>query len=135
MSEENAPQKIDISLDTSPEIYRNIVSPFIVITEDKVNLILKEYSIDLEKKNRWHTPLALFLTIILALLTANFDINYIRFGLNGNTWLACFLIGAIISFCWLVRDVWKAYRTKTDISDIVEKFKAQTNLIKGSNQG
>ena len=132
MSEENDRQKIELSLDTPPEIYTNTGSPYVVITEDKVNLILKEYSANLEKKNRWHTPLAILLTIIVTLLTANFDNT--KLGFESGTWSAFFIMGALISTYWLVRDVYKACQTNTNVTDIVEKFKDQTNLIKRSNQ-
>ena len=132
MSKENARKDFEISFTTSRNVYMNTESDYIVITEDKVKLILKDYSDDLEKKKEWHTPCGVFVTIFAILVTTNFDSDYRKFGFSADNWTSVFLVGAVLSLCWLVRNACMAIRAKSP-KNIVEEFKAQAKLIKGAN--
>lgn len=82
----------------------NTKSDLIEITEDKLeNILLKNYKY-LELKTSWINPLSLFLTLLLAKLTADFK-DFL--GISMNTWEAIFIIGIILSFIWLI---WSLFR-------------------------
>lgn len=77
----------------------NTKSDLIEITEDKLeNILLKNHKY-LELKTSWINPLSLFLTLLLAKLTADFK-DFLE--ISKNTWEAIFIIGIILSFIWLV---------------------------------
>jgi uncharacterized membrane protein YeiB len=47
----------------------------------------------------WVTPLSLFLTVLLAKLTASFSS---QLGIDASVWEAFFLLLGVISFIWLI---------------------------------
>ncbi|MBK6953342.1 MAG: hypothetical protein IPH24_15245 [Crocinitomicaceae bacterium] len=77
----------------------NTKSDLIEITEDKLENILIKNQKYLDLKTSWLNPLSLFLTMLLAKLTADFK-DF--FEIPKNTWEAIFIIGIILSFIWLV---------------------------------
>ena len=69
----------------------------------------------LEKGNSWNVPLALALTLLLALITSNFRS---ALGVSGDVWNALFIMGFIISVIWLAFTIYKR-QSKSSIADFV----------------
>lgn len=88
-----------IDLNSECVNYTNISQGIITITEDKLKVILLEHK---EKNNTfysWTTPLGMFVSFLLATITANFENTW---GIPANTWQAIFIICTIITAIWLV---------------------------------
>ena len=77
---------------------KNISQEIIVINIDKVKLILNEHQKKVQKKIDLINPLALFLTLLVANITAEFTDTW---GLGKDVWKAIFVLLNMVSFCWL----------------------------------
>lgn len=104
------------------QVRTNTKSDLIEITEDKLENILLKYLNRLGKSKGWLTPLSLFVTIIIVLLTAEFK-SY--FGLEKEVWKAIFVISLIGTFIWLLKSTLQAIRcTKnSSISFLIGEIK------------
>lgn len=65
------------------EVHTNTKSDLIEITEDKLEIILLKHLNKLNKVKGWLTPLSLFVTILIVLLTATFKLFA---GLSKEVW-------------------------------------------------
>ena len=67
-------------------VYSNLDQDVILITEDRLRLVLQAHTDALEKKSLWLTPFSIALSIILTLVTADF--KSVLF--EASTWKAFF---------------------------------------------
>lgn len=104
-------------------VHRNVSQELIEITEDKLNIILREYKGNLEKKKGWHTPLALSLAIILVLTTTDFKAS---FGFSAEKWSAIFTISLIAFLIWFLIELFNA-KLNTDVDNLIRKIKNQSD--------
>ena len=81
------------------QLRSNVKSDLIEITEDKLENILLKHLHKMAIRKEWITPFSLFLTVLLANLTATFAK---KFGIDADVWHAFFLLFAFASFIWLV---------------------------------
>lgn len=77
----------------------NVKSDLIEITEDKLENILLKHLQRLGTRRSWITPLSLFITTLLAILSATFGD---MLGIEAPVWKAIFLLASIASFLWLI---------------------------------
>ncbi len=77
----------------------NVKSDLIEITEDKLENILLKHIRKIGTRKAWLAPLGLFISIILANISATFTE---KFGIPSSIWEAIFFIGAIASGIWLI---------------------------------
>jgi len=73
----------------------------------------------IENKKEWHTPLGIFVTIILACVTTTFKNTL---GLSADIWNALFIFFAVAPLGWLIKSATIAYKSPK-IEDIIEKLK------------
>lgn len=106
---ETTPSSEDVHLGSGPETSKfinklrsNVKSDLIEITEDKLENILLKHLRKMAIRKEWITPFSLFLTVLLANLTATFAK---KFGIDADVWHAFFLLFAFASFIWLVVSV------------------------------
>lgn len=106
------------------EYCENLDQTIISITEDKLKNILLENDIVLKTKMSWTTPLGLFLTCFITLVTSSFRDTL---GFSAAVWTAFFLLGAISTFFWMLTCCYKAYKNRNqgDIKSLIEKIKAK----------
>ena len=93
------------------QIRSNVKSDLIEITADKLENILLKHMSKVGVRKSWLTPLALFLTVLLANLTATFSK---KFGIDGPVWQAIFILGTIVSLVWLlfiIFRIWACWKT------------------------
>ena len=112
--------KLNIDLTDNRNVYKNTAQDYVVTTRDKLELVLLKTEKCLAKRNSWMTPLGLFITCSITLLTANFK----DFVLPPNVWNAVFIIASIICFFWLVQSlvVLVKYWNKGNVEDILNKI-------------
>ena len=98
----------------------NVEPEYILITEDKLYIHLNKTVRNLERRRSWTTPLGIFISLLLAVLTANFK-NAI---FAGSIWKAIFIIGVVVSGGWLGMVLIKRGRAET-IDQIIERIKRE----------
>ena len=101
-------------------VHVNFEQDFIVTTEDKIRLCMMEHANQLADQTSWISPVSLFVTIILVLLTASFND---ALGLTKDTWQAIFVISAVLTAIWAVRWVIRAVNSSTSVDKIVTQLK------------
>ncbi|MCY1634390.1 hypothetical protein NQ163_08390 [Marinifilum sp. D737] len=101
----------------------NVKSDLIEITHDKLENILLKYLGNLNKMRSWITPLSIFVTVLVTLLTATFN-DYL--GLSKEVWNALFILLLIGSIIWLIISLiiiakcWK----KSTLEYLIDKVKS-----------
>jgi len=116
--------KLNIDLNDNRNVYQNTSLDYIVITRDKLELILMKTEKCLSSKNAWITPLGLMVSSILAIISSDFK----DFILPANVWYAFFVITTIICFIWLCFTLYLLIRNwnKGNIEDIINKIIAES---------
>ena len=76
-----------------------------------------KYLGNIEKRNQWQTPLAIFLMIVVTFATTSFK----TFIFGAAVWQSSFLIVGVVSFFWLVYTLIKRPKAK-QISDIIKEL-------------
>ena len=102
--------------------HSNLDQVVIAITEDRLKLCLHKAIGNLGTKREWWTPVALLVTLVLTLTTAEFKD---RFALPAATWQAFFLLLTVASLIWTIAAIWKAVRVKVSVESIVSEIKQQ----------
>ncbi len=108
---------------TVSNVSLNVDQGIIITTEDKMRIFLSERLKRMEKKMGWLTPLGIFVTIIVALVTSTFK----DIGLDSATWHAIFIITGIISFGWLVFSIKEAWQSE-GLEDIIDELKKGSQI-------
>jgi len=105
------------------KVCSNTETDMIEITDDKLRNILSTFIQDLKKVQLWLVALTLVLTILLAILTADFNKDFI--GISRTTWSAIFYVSLAISIGWLIRTVIDSYKLsdQTKIDYLVSKIR------------
>jgi hypothetical protein len=102
-------------------VFSNVSQEIVEITTDKLTLILKDHVSRMETHASWQTPLAIVLTLVLALCTTD---TKTAFGLSAEVWTAIFVIVTFLSFIWLLRCAWRARHCPT-IEHIITAMKKE----------
>lgn len=107
-------------------VYKNLSQDVIITTTDKVELLLNEHHKAVRKKVDWLTPLGVFVTILIAFLTANFDKTFLS--IDAPTWRAIFIISSVLSFAYTVYSIVVAlsYRGEGTVSGFIQKLKSSS---------
>lgn len=112
-----------ISIDKNPQYIQNVNQTVISITEDKLeNILLKNQDV-IKAKIAWSTPVAMFCTCIVALVTSSFK----KFIFVPEVWTAIFAIASICTFIWSVILVIRAIkvRKKGDVDSLISIIKKE----------
>lgn len=102
------------------KIYNNTDQNLIIITEDKLNNILKDYCSNLKMKDKWGTPLGISLTILATLVTANF---HKTFGLDPAIWKDIFNFSFAAALLWLIKTCYRNWKTDTSLKSLMRSIK------------
>ena len=100
-------------------IHANVRQEYLILTEDKVRLCLRDHVTTLEKKAAWQAPLGVFLALLLALVTTDFKD---AIGVTKDAWHAFFLMALILSLVWLARTSYTAIKAPT-LDEVVAVLK------------
>lgn len=107
------------------KVHMNLGQDAIVITEDKVRLVLMTHLRTLEQKRGWIAPLGLLVAIVTAFATAKFQD---AFGLKATTWEAIFVLSGIASLVWTIIAVVVAARAPS-VDGVVSEMKREAKAI------
>ncbi len=118
--------KITLDVKENDRIYQNTNQEWIVTTKDKLKIVLMESEKSLGVKKIWFTPLGLFISTLISLVSADFK-NWI---ISESVWKAIFIIVCIGSCIITLIYGIKAFmnRKSGNIDSIIE------NIIKESKK-
>ena len=105
--------------------YSNVKSSLIEITEDKLNIIVNKYSNQLRKTRDWVGYSSILVTILLSLLTCDFNNNFL--GISSDIWYALFVIGFIVSAFLLLISIYNAVRFRNISEKMIKEIKNEDN--------
>ncbi|MFZ4672523.1 MAG: hypothetical protein ACOYLT_10965 [Flavobacterium sp.] len=89
------------------QVRTNTKSDLIEITEDKLENILLKHLKKISKVDGWFTPVSLFFTILIVLLTSTFN-DFLN--VEKSVWKAIFIIGLIITLAWSIKAIYQSIR-------------------------
>lgn len=101
--------------------YSNVQSNLIEITEDKLELIVTKYSDQLKKSRDWVGYSGISITILISLLTCEFNKNFI--GISKDIWYTLFVICFVVSFILLIKSLYNMCRFRNIARKMIEEIK------------
>lgn len=107
---------------SSNDISSNIATKIIAISEDKLLRILEKDRNQTEKNLRWVTPLGIFLSLFISILTTDFKA---RWGILEQTWMVLFYLLAATSLCYTI--YLKCTSKVKSIEQLVDDIKGEGN--------
>lgn len=132
------PQKNKTSIDLNSAIgkkliiHENITQEIIIVNIEKVKLILHDHSAKLKRSTDWINPLAIFLALLLADLTASFKNDFI--GIEAPVWKALFILLTIGSGIYLIINIINICRKGSTIDDVIEQLKEHSHNPEENNE-
>lgn len=105
--------------------YSNVKSNLIEITEDKLNIIVDKYSNQLRKTRDWVGYSGIFVTILLSLLTCDFNKKFL--GISSENWYTLFVMGFIVSALLLLISIFNAVRFRKISEKMIKEIKNEEN--------
>jgi len=101
------------------QVVYNVSQEYITTTGDKIRLCMHSHIEHLGRRRAWTTPLGIFLTILVTLVTTTFKDAIL---LSAQTWQAIFIIAGGLSVLWLIWSLIKMPKAETE-EDIVKALK------------
>lgn len=115
-------QQVTSEIASGSVVHVSVGQDVIITTADSLSLRLIRHERALKDRTNWATPFGVFLSLLAAFVTADFK----KFlGLDPPVWTAVFLLGLVISACWLLRDLVRVYKAwgSGGIEGVVEDLK------------
>jgi hypothetical protein len=102
-------------------LYINIKSDVIVITEDKARHCLRDSMEIMGKREAWQVPAGILATLVTVLLTAT---THDALGIPAATWTAVEMIMTVFGFWWLIICLFKFRLTaKPTVDSVISQMK------------
>ena len=123
-------KNIKARVSESLKVHTNLDQHVWFILEDKVRLTLIAYQEQFKEASDWKTPLSLFITIVLVIISANFkDFPFISSAtISGIAYAAAIFFGAAT-----IVNGWKAIRRKrVTIDDVIQELRESSDQQKES---
>jgi hypothetical protein len=90
----------------------------VMVSEDKLEICLKDYHADVKSRDAWITPACIALSILLTLTTSKFKDALVP----ASTWQAFFLMGLVVDVIWLLSSIgWR--KKHPEIKEIITALK------------
>ena len=99
--------------------YWNLSQGTIIVSEDRVRLILLQHVTRIVAADRWIGATGVMATLIATFCTTTFR----DFGLTAATWRAVFIVAALLNLAWLIQTLRQARRAPS-LDDLVREIKA-----------
>lgn len=116
------PNSIDLNSDIGNQlvVHKNISQEIIIINIDRLKLILQDHNAKIKRSTDWINPLAIFIALLLADLTATFN-DFI--GIKAPVWEAIFILLTLASGIYLLRSFVNIARKGSTIEGVIDKLK------------
>ena len=106
-------------------VHENISLEIIIVNIDRVKLILQDHHSKMKRNTDWINPLAIFVTLLLADLTATFDTNFI--GIKASVWEAVFILLTVGAFIYFSISLINSLRKGSSIDEVIEHLKEHSH--------
>ena len=95
---------IDLNSDIGSQlvVHKNLSQEIIIVNIDRMKLILQDHNAKLKRNTDWINPLAIFIALLLADLTATFNTDFI--GIKAAVWEAIIILLTVIAALYLFPD-------------------------------
>ncbi|PXA02833.1 hypothetical protein DDZ13_15100 [Coraliomargarita sinensis] len=113
------------------KVHLNFDQNVVIITEDRLELCLRDYIGLITKRKGWITPVSLLAAFVTAVCTSDFSET---FGISKSTWEAVFIILIFISLVWSACSIIDAIRNRSSLRDLIDAIKKSGKVSKGTNQ-
>lgn len=112
-------------------LYLDVNQEIIVSDANALKLRLIEYNKNVQKTRDWITPASIFITILIALVTASFQ-EFM--GISANIWEFLFILSGGLSFIVTLHRVYAYFKVKTkcSVDYFIEELKKSS--VKTDNQ-
>lgn len=116
------PNSIDLNSDIGNQlvVHKNISQEIIIINIDRLKLILQDHNAKIKRSTDWINPLAIFIALLLADLTATFN-DFI--GIKAPVWEAIFILLTLASGIYLLCSFLNIARKGSTIEGVIDKLK------------
>ena len=116
------PNSIDLNSDIGNQfvVHKNISQEIIIINIDRLKLILQDHNAKIKRSTDWINPLAIFIALLLADLTATFN-DFI--GIKAPVWEAIFILLTLASGIYLLCSFVNIARKGSTIEGVIDKLK------------
>ena len=102
-------------------VHKNISQEIVIVNIDRMKLILQDHHAKLKRNTDWINPLAIFIALLLADLTATFNTNFL--GIKSAVWEAIFIILTIAAAIYLLISLLNLCRKGSTIDDVLDQLK------------
>jgi hypothetical protein len=108
------------------QVHLNVEQEIIVITVDRITMLLREHLNEVESKKGWIAPIGILLAILLTFVTSDFHSNFL---FDAATWRAVFFLcalgaGGVFAYtAWFACSSW--WRSET-LDKLVNKMKQES---------
>lgn len=102
------------------KVYNNTSQNLIRITEDKLENILTNHFSNVRKKGDWKAPLGIIVSIVLALISSQFQDALF---LEAAVWKAVFIISLVISIAWFGCQIYHCVKIDSSLKTLMDKIK------------
>lgn len=106
-------------------VHENIGQEIIIVNIEKVKLILHDHSDKLKRNTDWINPLAIFISLLLADLTASFNNDFI--GIEAPVWKALFILLTFGSGIYSIISIIYSLRKGSTIDDVIDQLKEHSH--------
>ena len=113
------------------KVHLNFDQNVVIITEDRLELCLRNHLGCISHRKAWITPVSLLAAFIATLCTSTFNDS---FGLPAATWQALFVLFVIVTGIWSVISVVAAFRLKSSLRQLIDEIKKSAKLANGSDK-
>ncbi|QIG57699.1 hypothetical protein PP358_gp28 [Arthrobacter phage Shoya] len=94
----------------------NLHTEIVVTTRDKLEIALRKKLPLFLRRKAWVAPLSLLIGLVASIVTSDF---HDFMGLSDEVWATIFVIGAVLTFAWLVRAL-LMLRGAVDLDGVLE---------------
>lgn len=106
------------------EFYKNVKSPFVTITEDKVKLKIRDFMEKYDSRKKYFSRAATSFSVAATLLVSFFSTEFVEFYLSAETWKVCYILLMVITLLCALYSLIRGFCIeKVDEKTLIESMK------------
>lgn len=129
-----SPSIVDLgaAMNNNLTLYTNVNQELILITKDKLKLVLIDTRASIKARWDWVTPISLLISFVTTLCTADFKETW---KIPATTWQAIFLILSVFFAVWFLKSLYCLIINwgNDDLERVIEKIKEKSEPNPGTS--